>query len=373
MRRRLTGLLLAAALLLTTGCASLLEREYVVSAVHSDTPEVAGSNEALRVENYQELVNALLYLVTERAEVGTLRFYDYDYETAEADLTAACAEVSQEDALGAYAVSYLQFDLSTIVSYLEADITITYRRTQEQVDSIQSVIGSTAIRTALSDGMAQFDEEIVLRLNYYSGDSNELMELLQRAYYETPSAALGMPQMEVEFYPRTGVQRIAEITLNYSGSEEILHYRQSRILEVADALVADSWTLQGNEVIYELCRQVLEQGGLAETGDTAYDALVIGGATSEGLALALALVCETRGISCAVVQGTVNGETHFWNVIETQDGYRHVDLTTLEDAMDETIFQSDRQAVEGDYSWNRDWVPLCGEQPVEDDDTLAIY
>ncbi len=374
MDKRWIATCLAASMVLTTGCASLLEREYVVAYPHSDTPEVTGSSEALRVESYQDMVNAILYLVVEREETGTLRLYDYDMERAEMELTAACTEVSQEDALGAYTISFLQYDLANIVSYLEADITLTYRRTAQQVDEIQSVIGPIAIREVFGQGLSEFATEIVLGLDYYTGDQNELEELLQRAYYETPSAAMGMPQVEIDFYPRTGIQRIAEVTLSYDGTNELLMARQSRTLWMAEELLSDSWVVQGNELVLMMAQLVMEHGDHQTTGDTAYDMLVLGGATSEGIALAFALVCEERGVDCSVVQGTLNGEIHFWNVVSTEEGYRQIDLTTYGgEQWDDDVFRTDRQADEIGYVWNQDWVPRSGEQPVENIETLSIY
>ncbi len=371
MKKRLLVALVALALLLSTGCTGLLEREYAVATYHSTAPEVTGSNDALRVESYQEMVNALLYLVTERSDMGTLRLYDYDQERAVEELTAACTEVSQEDPLGAYAVSYIKYDVSTIVSYLEADITITYRRTQEQVDGIDTVVGSVAIRNAFAQSLSNFEKEVVLKLSYYEGDATELQEILTRAYYSTPSAALGMPQVEIEFYPRTGTQRIAEVMLSYTQFN--LNYRQSRMLGEAETIVEDCAALSGDALILELCSLLMGDGGLHETGDSAYDALIMGGATSEGLALALALLCEEAGIACTVVQGTLDGVEHFWNVVYTSEGYRQLDITTLDTTDSDEMFRSDRQADEMGYVWNQDWVPLCGDQPLdEQDETLDM-
>ncbi len=380
MGRKWHMALLALALVALVGCTSMLERDYVVVTTHSDVPEAAGESDALRVENYQELVNALLYLVNQGEETGALRLYGYDSDTASEDLTAACLEVSTEVPIGAYRVSYLQFDLTTIVSYLEADISITYRPGTQSMSTIPGAIGTSAIRELLGRGLGSFQEEIVLQLNYFGGGTAEVLELLERAYYEVPSAALGMPTAEIAFYPRTGTLRIAEITLNYPMASQLLPYAQTKLEQTAEELVADSWGLSDQDLIMNLCRLVVEQGGLADSGETAYDALLRGGATSEGLALALALLCESRRVECAVVQGTFNGVEHFWNVVDTPWGNRHVDISLFvaEDWQEGAIteenspFFSDRTAVEEGYLWNRNWVSPCGEQP-EDDNLLSGY
>lgn len=74
----------------------------------------------------------------------------------EADLTAACLEVSHEDPLGAYAVDYIKHEFSRILTYYQATITIGYRRTLEQIRSVVPVTGSSAIRSEVQGALAQF-------------------------------------------------------------------------------------------------------------------------------------------------------------------------------------------------------------------------
>ena len=69
----MTALGLALGLLLTVpGCASMLERSYTSSTAHVDRPTTAEDSSILRVENYRELVSAVLYLVSEGAEEGIM-------------------------------------------------------------------------------------------------------------------------------------------------------------------------------------------------------------------------------------------------------------------------------------------------------------
>ena len=147
----------AAASLLLTGCAGLLDRDYVSVTVHSTTPATEGDNSALRAESYQELVNILTYLVFQNMPSASIRLYES--EDVQADLERACVEVAQEYPLGAYAVDYIQYHVSPILSYHEAEVQITYRRTKEQMDAIVSATGITAIRSQLESALEQFSPE----------------------------------------------------------------------------------------------------------------------------------------------------------------------------------------------------------------------
>ena len=148
IRRTLAALTAAAALVLT-GCSALLERDYVSVTPHSFAPTAEGDPSVLRADSYQELVNALIYLVNAGAQEGTIRLY-LDPEELEGDLESACLEVVQEDPLGAYAVEHIKYRVTSLVTYEEARVSLTYRRTPEQISSIVQATGVTAIRTELA-------------------------------------------------------------------------------------------------------------------------------------------------------------------------------------------------------------------------------
>ena len=350
MKIRVIPLALALSLALT-GCASMLERPYLRVSPHEAVSAGENSSSALRVENYQDLVNAILYLVTEGEEHGVLGLYNYTSDV-ESDLTRACVEVGQEDPLGAYAVEYIRHDYALIVSYYEANIYITYRRTPEQVDAIISVTGTSAIRRALRNVLADFSPEAVLRVNYFAGgDEQYFLDLLHQAYYDAPVSALGMPEVKVKLYPDTGLQRIVEFTLTYPEDRGTL-LRRGRLLtqrlEELSPLPAAAEELAG-----------LVRDGLVVTDEkgysTAYHALVEGQADSEGAALAYQLLCDRAGVTCLLVQGTLNGAPHFWNIV-TDDGktYYHVDLSA------ELFALSDEELTGADgYQWDREEYPAC--------------
>ena len=69
--RKIMCAVMAALMLLSTGCASMLNRDYSSVAPHSATPTAEGDSNTIRVENYQELVNALIYLVNQGEESGS--------------------------------------------------------------------------------------------------------------------------------------------------------------------------------------------------------------------------------------------------------------------------------------------------------------
>lgn len=349
MKKAILALLLAGVLSLT-GCASMLERDYVVVSSYQPVSNLSGTSSALRVENYQELVNAVLYLVTMGEEQGVLNLYNYTQDV-ETDLTRACLEVIQEDPLGAYSVEYISHDYSLIVSYYEVNLQITYRRSREQVGSITAVTGSGAIRRVISRALTSFAPESVLRISYFTENEGYIRELVEQAYYDSPVTALGMPEAEINIYPNSGTQRIVEINLTYPASSELLRQQSQQLTDLALILATEDSTPQS---LYEGLADGLTISPDSGKSST-YDALVKKESDSEGAALAYQFLCDRAGIECYLVRGFLNGTSHFWNIVLNEDGeYRHMDLAAgLSGLTDEDL------PSHGFYVWDTEEYPTC--------------
>ena len=94
MKKALLAALLAALMLVCTGCASFLERDYSVVQPHSSTYYESEDRSVLRAESYQDLVNDLMLLLTGGAREGTIWLYntsDSDTQDAGEAARRACA------------------------------------------------------------------------------------------------------------------------------------------------------------------------------------------------------------------------------------------------------------------------------------------
>lgn len=224
------GLVLCFAL---SSCASMLNRSYSSVTAHVDKPTTAEDPSVLRVENYRDLVSAVLYLVNQGAETGTIRLYEYPGEVA-GDLARACAEVATQDPLAAYAVDYIRHESARVVSYYEAKLEIHYRRTMEQVRSMVNVTGTGAIRAELQRALNEFDPEVVLRVGYFSQDEASIAELIRQTYQDDPITLVGLPQAEINLYPETGRERVVEVLLTWPESAEAIQNKRDRLRRMVD-------------------------------------------------------------------------------------------------------------------------------------------
>ncbi len=369
MRRRAWGLLLAAALLLS-GCASMLNSDYVDVKPHVEHLVDLGGSSSLRAENYKQLVDILCAMVDRGESRRVVRLVNYktrsEDATVEEELSAACDEVKYEDPLGSYAVDSIRCESSYIVSYYEANIYIGYRRTQSQIKSIVPVTGTSAVRQVLRETLQDFRKETVLRLSYFSGDEEELGHLVREAYYETPAAALGMPQIQIALYPKgmdeadAGWQRVAEILLTYPAEKRRLEQQSAALNEAAQTLsnrlAAMAADRAAETIYYNLGTTVTYVSRYSGPQlATAYAAIVDQRADSEGLALAYQLYCQNAQLESRVVVGTKNGARHLWNILRMEDGaYRHVDVTA-----EGAFALTDEEMEDLGYRWAAGEYPAC--------------
>ena len=212
MRKKFIPLSLALCLTLS-GCGGnvVLERSYSVSTPHSEVYWENEGADTLRADSYQDLVNALLLLLGEHSEEGTVRIYGNDEEAASM-AEQACREVQEETALGAYLLEYISYTDAQEHGYYEMRVRLGYRRTAEE----QAAIITATSTEALPDLLRLTAEEgtvkrVAVRFGYFATDRDGLREMVREVQSEVE------PNFEqpwqVYFYPDTDDVGIVEVVL----------------------------------------------------------------------------------------------------------------------------------------------------------------
>ena len=221
-----------------------------------------------------------------------------------------------------------------------------------------------------------FGTEAALRISYFEGDETYIQTLFREAYYASPDTALDLPEAQVYIYPQgeeSGRQRIVEVLLTYHLEQKELQRRRTALARRANEIVVSIWGTEGDEAIQTVSAAVLDAGHYdPEGGASAYDALVAGAADSEGLSLAALLLAQRLELTGMVVPGTLDGSPHFWNVVRTESGYRHLDLTRGADSRGQYPLLSDREMAALGYQWDTQAVPPCGEPSDSQEGTEEV-
>lgn len=361
MRKRITALLAAAALAASlSGCASVFDKEYLTIQDYVDSTGMPQQEGSISVGNYLELKLAINRLVTAHEETGSLDFSSYSGESISDDLAAACNDVRSETALAAYAVDYISYDLDRLVSYYEAEVYIYYLHTQEEVDSIISVSTESGLEEAIQTALSELRTELVVMVGAAGASEDEVADYVTEAYLGNPLSCVNRPQAEVAMYTGGGLQRIYEISLDYGGSATELETHKElltgRFEDLAGRVTArgDAYrALQSASVIMELCRSDEEAGG------SVWDAVYVGNANSEGMALAFKVLCDSVGVECVVVSGRMDRAEHYWNIVTIDDASYHVDVSeSAERGLAGTFLISDAD-MWGRYWWDNERYPQC--------------
>ena len=211
MRRKFIALLLALCLMLS-GCGNVvLERSYSVSAPHSAVYWENENADTLRADSYQDLVNALLLLLGEHSEEGTVRIYGSD-ENAASMAEQACREVQEETPLGAYLLDYISYTDAQAHGYYEMQVRLGYRRTAEEQAGIITATSTEALPDLLRITAAEETvKRIAVRFGYFTTDRDGLRAMV-RAVQREVDPAFDRP-WQVSFYPDTEDVGIVEVVL----------------------------------------------------------------------------------------------------------------------------------------------------------------
>lgn len=211
MRRKFIPLLLALCLMLS-GCGNVvLERSYSVSAPHSAVYWENENADTLRADSYQDLVNALLLLLGEHSEEGTVRIYGSD-ENAASMAEQACREVQEETPLGAYLLDYISYTDAQERGYYEMRVRMGYRRTAEEQAAIVTATSTEALpdllRLTAKEGVVN---RIAMRFTYFTADRSGVRDMVKQVQGEIEP---GFTQpWQVNFYPDTDDAGIVEVVL----------------------------------------------------------------------------------------------------------------------------------------------------------------
>ena len=206
MRKRVWALAAALLMLLLTGCGSLLNRDYSVTEPHSSSYYESEDRSVLRAESYQDLVNALLVLISGGAKEGTIWLYPDDSGLpAPQAAERACLEVQKETPLGAYAVEYLTYTVDeTPRNYDAIQLTVGYRRTAAQVAGIVHITSTSALG--------------VVQVGYFDHQAEEVRTQVTQIQAEVEPES--KEPWTVNFYPDSGNAGIIEVLLSGAGSAE---------------------------------------------------------------------------------------------------------------------------------------------------------
>ena len=360
MTKRLTSVILCAAIALSLcGCGSVFDKEYysVSNYVRSADASQDGKSQ---VKNYYGLKQAILQLVEDHNETGVVSFGEYDGDVS-TDLSNACWELRTQNALCAYCVESINYELNHIVAFEEASVYITYSRTESETEQIVKVSYSTGIRDYLESAITNLQGKVVLLVKNSALDEDGVKNLVADIYTKDPVCAVNEPQAAVYMYSGSGLERLFEVNLSYGAVPAVLNAQKVRLNSAVDTAAAACTANGDDKTALAICMYLAGRCNYRPDsgGPSAYDALVTESANSRGLALAFKALCNELGIQCSVVTGLLDTASHWWNMIKLGDDYYHVDISRcITDGCQAGFLRGDKD-MWGLYKWDAASYPEC--------------
>lgn len=364
MLKRALAVFSAFCLLLSMfGCKSILEGETSVIIPYDRLQsDVSPANDAVKLSTYDEFKAAITNMVRNYEDSASFRITDFDRSDIESALPAACQEIALNDPLGSYAVYYISCTVTEIVTYYDVQVSIVYKRTDEDIDSLKTVYSDRYLQYALLSAMESYDESCAFYTTLDSITADHITETLLEQYYRSPLNVVVLPSVEISSYPASEGERITEILFSYDFSGSVLVSMTDRMNKAAQKMVEQVGGTNDRELLLALCEKLFYSCSYAPDSvsglaDTAYGALVNSSATSEGYAMAFKALCDKLGIECIVVSGKFMGQDHFWNIVTLSGVSSHVDVTQYAQ-QNENPLKSDDE-IRSDYWWDTSAVPSC--------------
>ena len=368
----LSYILLAAFFL--CGC-KFFEAEY--ESIEDYAPPVQSQNDELgkiSVSDIDSLQQAILTIISNRETDGKIVFDSGYAGDPTADMSKACWQVRTQDALCAYCVDNISYELSKIVTYYEAKLSITYSHYVNEAENIEYLPYSAGIEDIIKTALESGKSKLVILVDHSMYTAEDISGLVLEVYRNNPVSAPAEPLPAVNMFSGSNMQRLYEISLFYGHTlselsnrrEELEQFTPFSDLEISQLSDAEKAQL-AFDFLVENCI-VSKQ----DTKNTAYDALIGGEADSEGIALALVELCHQLGLNCQIVYGQHDWQEHCWNIVRIDDYYCHIDAGLLEKRDAESCFLKSDESFWENYRWDMSSYPVCtAESPVVEESTVS--
>lgn len=361
MKKAATALGAIIIALVLCACGSF-DKEYVsVSDYTLPAAESFEHEDKVTVANSSRLSSAISQLVRDGKTEGVIVFND-DYDgDVKADLASACWTVRTNDALCAYCVDNISYELSKIVTYYEAKIIITFAESAAPLDEIVQMSYSSGIENVILEALENNTQHLAVLIQFASFTADEMEQLVTDVYYENPLCSVKLPRVKVNLYRGSGMQRLYDLGISYAVDAETAQEKKQQLAELnfwgemeLGAMPDDARALAACDYLITNCQYTPDT-----SCNTAYSALLDGIASSEGLALAYVELCRQLDVKCTLVSGQKEWKTYYWNIICVDGEYYHVDVSACIQDCIENGFMLNDMSMWSEYRWDMGAYPRC--------------
>lgn len=354
MKRRIICLLIVLSMLLG-GCGWMDGYHYSVTPHREHSSE--GRGEDVSASNYLELRTALENMILSGRESGTIRVADYNQGLVETSMAMAVRYARETFPVGAYAVENISYEIGAGGGKPAVAVEITYLRSYVDIQKIRRVADMNAAWEMVAKELGSHSSGVVLLVEeFVPMDMDQMIESYVQQY---PDRVMETPQVHMGTYPENGESRVVELKLTYQNSRDTLRQMQEQVQPLFTSagmyVSVDAADYVKFSQLYAFLMERFDYK-LDTSITPAYSLLRHGVGDSRAFATVYAAMCRRAGLECRTVTGTRAGEAWYWNIIQDNGKYFHVDLLRCSESGG---FQ---EFLDGDmtgYVWDYSAYPAC--------------
>lgn len=323
--RRFAALICILCVLLS-GCAFWMTGERLTITPHEAKNSQTGK-EVMEVTSFTQLRNTLQELVEQGAEEAVVSATSFNETTLDYYVSTAVNNITDNTAIGAYAVSKISYEIGTNRGVPVVAFRIEYKHGKSEIEALKTVDSTEEMKETLIEALNTCEQSVAILVENY--EEFDFAKYIDEYANDHPDFVMETPYVSVVTYPATGEQRVLEITLTYLTDKEQLLQMQSYVQSVFTS--AELYVNNTDEVISVYSRLysfLMERSEYSlQTSQTpSYSLLHSGVGDCRAFANVYAAMCRRAGLECEVVSGLRDGEQWYWNVLRYRGQIYHIDL-----------------------------------------------
>lgn len=322
MRGRAIAALAAALALVLSGC-SWMDGSYVSVTPHQVALGQSDDGNARSVGGYAELRGALVQLIDEGSAEGLFTLRDYPREKAEADMAAAVEYAMTVYPVGAYAVEDIQYGFGSGA----VSVDIVYGHSREEIAGIRTVRKIEGAEEAIAGALDECAESLVLQISGY--EDADFAKIVRDYARSNPDRVMEIPSVSLRICPEQGDVRVVEMIFQYRTDRQTLRSMREQVQPVFSSAALYVSGQAGERVKFSQLHAFLTERfdyEIRSTVTPSYSLLCQGVGDSQAFAQVYTAMCTRIGLQARSVSGTRNGDAHWWNLVNIDGAWYHLDL-----------------------------------------------
>ena len=323
--KRVVVLLMVVCLFL--GGCSLMDGEHLSVTPH-ELPVSGNQTPILSVSDYRELKEVLESMVQTGTESIVINVAQYNQKLLDNGVKTAVNHLKQNYPLGSWAIEDVEYEIGTGGGKPVVSVNISYIHGRSQIRQVRNASDMKELERKMAEALEDCMDSLVLLVKEY--DRKDLVQMVEDYANTHPNLVMETPVVAVGIYPDDAPgTRVVELRFTYQTSRESLRQMQNQVQRVFSSaelyINSDSTDTQKYSQLYTFLMERFDYS-LGTSITPAYSLLIHGVGNSEAFAAVYGAMCSQAGLACKVISGTKNGEPWYWNLIQVDGSWLHVDL-----------------------------------------------